>query len=290
MQSIGLSDVRGVAVDKVMENSPAATAGLQAGDVITRINGADVTGTRKLTRLIGEIDPDHQAAITVMRNGREMQFTATLAKRTMPAFENGNFDVRTPMGKLELGELKGLDKLKELQELKELPPGASSRVFTVPGGEGKVFTWRSGGRQIGIGITPLTKQLAQHFGVESGVMISSVREDSPASHAGLMAGDIIVEADGKALKGDLDLIKAINEKKEGDVRLTFVRDGNRQTVSVTPEEGKDGNMFFQTDGEDGMTPPIAPAAPGQFKMARPITPSAPATFAPLTTVRRGRVI
>src|ERR1041385_4011864 len=57
----GLREVRGVAVDKVMENSPAAAAGLQAGDVIVRLNGEEITSARKLTRLIDEIDPDHLA-------------------------------------------------------------------------------------------------------------------------------------------------------------------------------------------------------------------------------------
>src|SRR5215216_315596 len=37
----GLRDVRGVAVDKVLENSPAAAAGIQVGDVIVRFNGEE---------------------------------------------------------------------------------------------------------------------------------------------------------------------------------------------------------------------------------------------------------
>ena len=64
--------------------------------------------------------------------------------------------------------------------------------------------------------------------------------DSPAAKAGLKAGDIIVEAEGKEVKGEGDLIRAIAEKKEGDVTLTIVRDRNRQTIRVTPEEAKDG--------------------------------------------------
>jgi len=63
--------------------------------------------------------------------------------------------------------------------------------------------------------------------------------------AGLKAGDVIVEADGKEVKGMTDLIRAVNEKKEGDVSLTIVRDKNRQTVRVTPEMSKDGTMRFE---------------------------------------------
>ena len=48
-----------------MEKSPAESAGIRTGDVIVKFNGDEVTSVRKLTRLIGEVDPDHQATLTV---------------------------------------------------------------------------------------------------------------------------------------------------------------------------------------------------------------------------------
>jgi len=278
----GLKEVLGVAVEKVMENSPAAAAGLQAGDVIVKFNGEDVTGARKLTRLVSEVDPDHQARITVVRNGREQDVTATLEKRKMPAFENGNFEMGAPMGRFEMPDMKDMPDFKNL-------PNGDMKVFSVPGGEGRAFTFRTGGRQIGAGITPLTKQLAAHFNVDSGSMVSEVREGSPAEKAGLKAGDIIVEVDGTAVKGNFDLIKAVNDKKEGPVNLTIVRGGSRQTISVTPEAAKDGgNFFYKGDGEDGS---IAPPMPGTFK-AFPRIPAFPAAAPapPGVWAHPGRVI
>lgn len=273
----GLSAVRGVAVEKVMEGSPAAAAGLQANDVIVRINNDDVTSTRKLTRLVSEIAPDHQAVIAVLRDGREQQLTATIGKRPTPKFGDGNFSFSIPewKGRIEMPELKGLE-----EELKNLPKDGP-QVFGVPGGEGKAYVWRSGeGRMIGIGITPLTKQLADHFKVDNGVMINSVREDSPAAKAGLKAGDIIVELDGKAVKNELDLIRGINEKKDGDVQVTLVRDGRRQTISVTPEKSKGAGFVFRNDDEDGVMPAL-PSIP----MAAPRAPAAP-----ISLLGFGRVI
>ena len=118
-------------------------------------------------------------------------------------------------------------------------------------------------------------------------MISEVRENSPAAKAGLKAGDIITEAGSKAVKGEFDLIRTINETKEGDVTLTIVRDGKRQTVSVTPEAAKDNGFVFETNGEDGMT-----VAPGSVKVVRPAMPAMPAmpVTAPMPLVRPGRVI
>src|SRR5688500_5348099 len=54
-----LREVRGVGVAKVQEGSPAQAAGIQDGDVIVKVNGEDITSSRKLTRLISEISPEH---------------------------------------------------------------------------------------------------------------------------------------------------------------------------------------------------------------------------------------
>jgi len=91
--------------------------------------------------------------------------------------------------------------------------------------------------QIGVGVTPLTEQLAQYFGVDGGILINNVRYDSSASKAGLKAGDVIVEIDGVAVRGALGLVRAIDDKKEGEVTLTIVRDRKSQTISLTPTKG-----------------------------------------------------
>lgn len=285
----GLRDVRGVAVEKVMENSPAAAAGIKDGDVILRFDGEEITSARKLTRLVGEVDPDHQVKLTVSRNGSEQEITATIGKRPTPTFGEGNFkfEMPAPMGKFEMPELKGLEKLKDLPMLKDFPKDGPG-VWTSPDGNSKVFTWRSGeGRIIGVGVTPLTDQLAKHFNVEDGLLINEVRENSAAARAGLKAGDIIVEANGKAVKNDLDLVREVNSKKEGDVQLTIVRDRKRQTISVTPEASKDGGFFFRNDNEDGakLMPPTPRVAMPASPMVSPIAP-----MTPIPAFRFGRII
>lgn len=265
----GLRDVRGVAVEKVIDGSPAQIAGLQNGDVIVKFNGEEVSGTRKLTRLIGEVAPDHRARLTVLRGGSEREITATLGKRAAPKFEDGAFSMAVPG---ELGRLR-VPPIPPTADMPNVPPMAEMPLFkTYPDGDNDVFVFRgSGGRRIGVSVTALTKQLSDHFGVDGGVLVTNVREKSAAEKAGLKAGDIIVEVDGKPVKGDFDLVRAIGEKKEGDVALTIVRDRNRQTIRVTPEEVKGAfNTYF-----DFLDAPDIPDAPGKFKIARPAEPMAP---------------
>ncbi len=276
-----LRDVKGVGVESVVDGSPAQTAGLQKGDVIVKLNGEDITSSRKLTRLVSEISPDHQARLTIVRNGSEREITVTVGKRPGFKFEDGAFaGVMAPLGRMEIPQMPDMPNLERLPrgDWAQLPPGAPDAPLAF------AFGTR---RQIGAGLMSLSKQLAAHYGVEGGSLVSDVRENSPAAKAGLKAGDIIVEVEGKSLTGDGDLVRAIAEKKDGPITLTIVRDRNRQTISVTPEEVKGSfNQYFEFSTPDA---PGSPAAPGVFKMARPATP--PAAPVPLNNLRiPGRVI
>ena len=256
-----LREVRGVGVAKVQEGSPAQAAGIQDGDVIVKVNGEDITSSRKLTRLIGEISPDHTVRLTVSRNGSEREMNVTLGKRPTPKFGEGSFSFPQVFENFEMPDMSQLKNLPRVEMYSGAPdtPGAP-HMFS--------FGTR---RQIGVSLTPLTKQLSDHFGVTNGALVNTVRENSPAAKAGLKAGDIITEIDGKAVKGELDLIRALGEKKEGDVSLTIVRDKNRQTLRVTPEEMK-GGFFEQFEFEGTPAVPGTPQQPGMFKMERPGTP------------------
>lgn len=238
----GLSKVQGVAIEKVLENSPAANAGLQAGDVILRFNGEEVTSVRKLSRLIGEVAPDHQITLAIARAGGEREVNVTLGKRPAGSFEFGKFDMpqmpQMPPMRVPVPNMS-IPPMGSLPPLTELPQGDVSS---------STFIFRPfGARQIGVGATPLTKQLADYMGISEskGLLVTEVRENLPAARAGLKAGDVIVEADGKQVNGTMDLLRAINEKKEGDVSLTIIRDKNRQTISVTPEVSKDEMKPFE---------------------------------------------
>lgn len=271
----GLREVRGVAVEKVMEGSPAEKAGLQSGDVIVRFNNEEVTSSRKLTRLIGEVSPDHQVKLSVFRGGSEREIVATAGKRPMPKFEEGSFGWNPPNMPSPPDfprDFPPVPRMDRMPRMENLPPGAPDQPF--------VFGFGSS-RRIGISVTALTKQLSEHFGVTSGVMINEVRLDSPAAKAGLKAGDIIVEIDGKEVKADADLIRAIQEKKDGDVTLTFVRDRNRQTVRITPEESKGG-----FDGRTFQFPQMSEGSfsPGAVRWSMPTMSLPPSGFRLPTSV------
>jgi serine protease Do len=68
----------GVLVAGVMPDSPAAKAGLKAGDVITGVNGKPVASPRELVMALPTDDAAHEVTLTVVREKKETTFKATL--------------------------------------------------------------------------------------------------------------------------------------------------------------------------------------------------------------------
>ncbi|MBZ9537926.1 MULTISPECIES: DegQ family serine endoprotease [Modicisalibacter] len=70
-ESFGMKDSHGALIAEVAQDSPAAKAGLQAGDIILGVNGDAVDQSSKLPRLIGKVAPGETVSLKVLRNGKE---------------------------------------------------------------------------------------------------------------------------------------------------------------------------------------------------------------------------
>jgi len=104
---------------------------------------------------------------------------------------------------------------------------------------------------LGIHFQPLTADLAKSFGLDTdkGALVANVEKDAPADRAGLKAGDIILEYDGKPITEGNELPRYVAvtpiDKK---VRLVIFRDGKRQEVTVAIARLKDGEAMANADG------------------------------------------
>src|SRR6266550_3743510 len=81
----------------------------------------------------------------------------------------------------------------------------------------------------------LVKQhdLADH----GALLIVSVADGSPADTAGIFVGDVLLEANGKALSGPTDLLDALSSVRGGDsIKLKYLRGGAVKSGSVTPSD------------------------------------------------------
>jgi serine protease Do len=78
--SLGMKQARGAMVDNPQEDSPAARAGIKAGDVITAINGTAVKDSRDLARTVSMMAPGTSVKLDVLHEGEAKSITLTLAE------------------------------------------------------------------------------------------------------------------------------------------------------------------------------------------------------------------
>ena len=77
----------GAAVQSVAEDGPAAAAGLQAGDIITKINDTDITGSNQLVELVAQTQVGDTLVLTVYRQGSTFTLNITVGEQIQSALE-----------------------------------------------------------------------------------------------------------------------------------------------------------------------------------------------------------
>ena len=103
--SLGLKKAEGALVAEPQANGPAAKAGIEAGDVITAVDGKEIKDARDLAKRIGGMAPKTSVKLTLLHKGAEKVVNLTLGelpntKEARATSENG--DGGTDMGKLGL--------------------------------------------------------------------------------------------------------------------------------------------------------------------------------------------
>jgi len=215
-KELKLSAERGAVIGKVLEDSPAAKAGLKDGDVVTEINGQRIEGAAQFRRMIREIPAGRSVQLGIWRDGRSQTITATLGKiqenrkqlmRAMPQV----FNFRMP----------------EMPEIAPMPDVPS-------------FEWDNGGMlmgwpRLGIDAEDISGQLGSYFGVPDGegILVREVNAGSAAEKAGVRAGDVITSLNGERIHGLAELRSKLAAGAEGKTaKLGVLRNKSALTLDV----------------------------------------------------------
>jgi membrane-associated protease RseP (regulator of RpoE activity) len=218
VERLDLDRERGALIEGVSDDGPAQQAGLLKDDVILEWNETAVESAAQLQRLVKETPAGREVELKVARDGRDRDIRVTIGEREALG---RSFSFRGPAP-------EAMEKLQE-----RLRRGGESFRFRAPGLERGVFAFMGGGR-LGVGIQSIGDQLGEFFGLSdrTGVLVTSVKEDSPAASAGLRAGDVILTLDGEAIDGTGDLARTIREADEGPMRIGILRDRQERVVTV----------------------------------------------------------
>jgi serine protease Do len=182
-QQFGLGATRGVLISQVNEDSAAEKAGFVPGDVIVRYDDRPIVDAAHLRNVVAATKPGSQVDVAVVRGGQGEIVPVTIDKLPDDA---APAEEATPAPRME-----GSDVLPKLgcTVLVLRPPIA--RQFRTP--------------------------------VAKGLLVVEVREDSPASAAGIEAGDVIVEADRSPVGSVDDLRSVLTRKRDAENLLLLVK-------------------------------------------------------------------
>ncbi len=233
---------KGVLINRVISDSPAADAGLEEGDVITAVGGRSVDSPEELADLIQARKPDSRVMIRVVRDGRTRNLNVRLGSR--PQDEGNDFR----WYRMESGDEHGKDQDRHLEGHVFRFNGDDIQIpdINIP----EVITSMGRGR-LGVRVETLNEDLAKYFQAPDGrgVLILEVMSDTPAEKAGRKAGDVILEVGGEKVYDSGDLVRELRSHDEGPVSLEIVRSGSSQTVEAELEGSPRAYRWRSGDGD-----------------------------------------
>jgi serine protease Do len=93
-KSFGLEKARGALISEIADKSPASESGLQKGDVIIQLDGAEVTDVSELRNKVALMVPGSKVDLLVIRDGKKKTMKITIGEQpgdmARPAGSNGD--------------------------------------------------------------------------------------------------------------------------------------------------------------------------------------------------------
>jgi len=160
---LGVADQSGVVVSHVFDKTPAAKAGIQAGDIITGIAGTPIKNATDLQRRMAAVVPGKKVEVGIVRDGAAKMFDVAVEEQPREFGSTASSAPETP---------KSEENPTRLEKL-------------------------------GVELSDMTPALAEQFGFNdkvSGVAVAKVEPNSIAAEAGLQRGMMIVKIDKQPVR------------------------------------------------------------------------------------------
>jgi len=171
---LGLNGESGVVVGEIFDGAPAARAGIQAGDIITKVDGKTVKDGRELQTVVAGLPLGKPVSVDIIRDGKSKAVKVTIEEQPAAYGVETEAPPKAPEGKKESVSLDN----------------------------------------IGAEVTELTPELAEQLGYKenaSGVLVTKVDTEGPAREAGLTRGMLIVKVDNKPVRSVKEFRHAVEK-------------------------------------------------------------------------------
>jgi serine protease Do len=203
--SLGLEKRRGEFVQTVQDDSPAAKAGLKPGDIITKVNGKEVSAEQTVSYLVANLQPGAVVPVELLRDGKKLAVNVTLGKRPSET------------------ELQQQSQTFDPDAEEPMAPGTSDQTIE---------------QKLGMQVMPMSAGIARSLGIApdtKGVVIAAVDPNSDAARKGLRRGDIILSANYQATATVEALVAQVNAaSREGREAVLLRIQRGRQPPAFIP--------------------------------------------------------
>lgn len=219
----------GAVITQVVEDSPAAKAGLQTGDVITAVDDQALDADSDLAAIIGAYEPGEWITLQVLRSD-----TDEISEVTVILGENPDEPGSAFLGVGYFGGYQGAFGPGRMPRfLEDLDPEEFEDLLPMPGmpdeheGFFRTFPFPFSDEEF-------SAELVQ------GAVVRRVVDDSPAAEAGLQPGDVITAIDGEPVESPDDLPDIIASLEPGETLvLTVERPDEDESMELEAVLGED---------------------------------------------------
>jgi serine protease Do len=186
---------QGLLVNDVVPQSPAATAGLQAGDIIIEANGQPVQVTHDISKFVINAKLGDVLRLTALRFDKMLKLNVTL--------------IKTP----------------SREELAAWMEGPTASHAAAPAALGLWFA----------NLTDDLRRELQLAPTVQGVVIGGIQPKSPAAAIGLVPGDVVISINRQTINDPAKATNLLlGAATEGDVLILVNRHGDSQFMVLTP--------------------------------------------------------
>ncbi|WP_379548915.1 Do family serine endopeptidase [Qipengyuania sp. DSG2-2] len=193
--SLGIARNRGEFVQSVVPDGAADKGGIEPGDIVTKVDGKDVTPEQTLSFLVANIAPGTRVPVELYRDG---------SRRTV---------------QLTVGKRPSEDELRQQQMFNA--DGDSDDEMAAEGTDSEIVA-----DALGLQVLDLTPQIARQLGISAdteGMVIAAVDPNADAARKGLQRGDIILSANYRGVASLDDLENAVTQAKNAGRDAVLLR-------------------------------------------------------------------
>ena len=240
------SDSIGALIQSVTPNSPAAQAGLQSGDIITRFNGKPLVGegfTVGSDQSAPGLRLIELAAILAPGDTVRLEYKRGTSRRTVSviAGDEPAYTWRTPDG--GSGFAFGSDPEAAAEAFRRSEEAMGRMLRRTPPTEMELREMRGnspnaprmlflgGGALAELELAPMNPQLGRYFGTNEGVLVIRAPSESKLR---LKGGDVVLSVDGRTVASPAHLIRVLRSYEAGEsFKVEVMRMKKRETVQGT---------------------------------------------------------